>query len=174
MDKLDLLNYIFEKFESSSSSSNFLVLSAFSKHRRSSSTHFLDNGEEKPFQRRSRPTATSFFLRGIFLYTWHGGSRTCVICASQPPSRVLDSTLAINQTHPVPRAPPREQPTEAKFYLKDKPLTEAIANRCLCRLKERKFSDWSIRSKSGNSANLFLFFFKASAGIDTRDEFDSW
>lgn len=174
MDKLDLLNYIFEKFESSSSSSNFLVLSAFSKHRRSSSTHFLDNGEEKPFQRRSRPTATSFFLRGIFLYTWHGGSRTCVICASQPPSRVLDSTLAINQTHPVPRAPPREQPTEAKFYLKDKPLTEAIANRMPLSPQRKKIFGLIDQIEGRQFCESLPFFLKASAGIDTRDEFDSW
>lgn len=68
--RLDLLNYTLTLFKKKFE--YFLESSASSKHHRSSSTRFLDNGEEKPFQRRSRPTATSFFLRGIFVYTWHG------------------------------------------------------------------------------------------------------
>ena len=90
-------------------------------------------------QRRSRRRDPCFVLRCFFSrgekrrndllffaessYVAKGKSYVCNLRKSAT-LRVLDSTLAINQIHPVPRAPSPAQPTdETRFVLspKDKP-----------------------------------------------------
>ena len=113
---------------------------------------FVSRGEERRTIRRGD---LLFFAKSS--YVAKGKSYVCNLRKSAT-LRVLDSTLAINQIHPVPRAPSPAQPTdEARLVLSPKDKPSAPGWRAIMEERNSRLIDHPIAGNESRGSRGSLF-----------------